>query len=533
MNKETKTVDDYLNEVDYSALDSYVPKEASLGFVNFIKLVNGNMGESNITPVVHYQLLDNIFSKKQKIAVLCHRGFAKSTLLTTYLPLYICVFGKLDNFGVVNYILAILDSQEGGAKTMRKSIEMMWNNSDFLQKYIPYTRFTDAFIELGNMEGHVLGIKLVGAQMGIRGTRFSNKTGSHRPELCLMDNLLSDTDAKSPTVIANINNTIHKAADKAMHPSKKKMVIIGTVFSAADPLYTIIESGRWSSSVYPVCEKFPCTKEEFRGSWEDRFPYEVVKEMYEDALALGRMSDFNAEMMNRVISAEDRLIQDNDILWYKRDVLLENKSKYNFYITTDFATSEKTSSDYSVISVWAYSNVGHWFWVDGICKRQLMDKNIDDLFRLSQIYKPQEVGIEVTGQQGGFISWVQNEMLRRNIFFNIASENNSAKPGIRPNTNKLQRFNIVVPWFKTHRMFFPKELKTTDAIKEFLDEISLVSISSFKSRHDDFLDTISMLSSLNPWKPSEETEYKYNGDSGLWEEEAEDPSVAGLSSYIV
>ena len=30
-----------------------------------------------------------------------------------------------------------------------------------------------------------------------------------------------------------------------------------------------------------MCDKFPCTKEEFVGHWEDRFPYEAVKEKYE------------------------------------------------------------------------------------------------------------------------------------------------------------------------------------------------------------------------------------------------------------
>lgn len=530
---DKKTVEEYLNEVDYSLLDNYIPSDASLNFVNFIKLVNGEHGEGNKTPVVHYQLMDNIFSKKSRLAVLCHRGFAKSTLLTTYLPLYICVFGKLDNFGVVNYILAILDSQEGGAKTMRKSIEMMWNNSEFLQKYIPYTRFTDAFIELENLEGHRIGVKLVGAQMGIRGTRFSNKNGSHRPELCIMDDLLSDTDAKSPTVIANIENTIHKAADKAMHPTKKKMIIIGTVFSANDPLYKIIESGRWTSSVYPVCEKFPCEKKDFRGSWEDRFPYEAVKEMYDDARTLGRMSDFDAEMMNRVMSDEDRLIQDSEIIWYERSKVIENKGMFNFYITTDFATSEKTSSDYSVISVWAYNSNGDWLWVDGVCKRQLMDQNINDLFRFAQMYKPQSVGIEVTGQQGGFISWIMNEMITRNNYFTLASENNSTKPGIRPNTNKMQRFNIVVPWFKAHKIWFPKEMEDSSIIQEAMSEIRLASANGFKSKHDDFIDTVSMLGSLNAWKPSAESPRPDDSDNYLWIDNMEEDFEEQFDSYIV
>jgi phage terminase large subunit-like protein len=216
------------------------------------------------------------------------------------------------------------------------------------------------------------------------------------------------------------------------------------------------------------------------------------------------------------MSDEDRLIQDGDLIWYDRVTVLKNKRKYNFYITTDFATSEKSSSDYSVISVWAYNNNGDWLWVDGICRRQLMDKNVDDLFKFCQMYKPQGVGVEVTGQQGGFIQWIQNEMISRNIFFNLLSDGNKGSPGMRPNTNKMQRFNVVVPLFKLKKIWFPKNMEKDECIAEAMDEIKNASASGFKSKHDDFIDTISMLGSIEAWKPSEETEYKRK--NGIWEE---------------
>jgi hypothetical protein len=172
--------------------------------------------------------------------------------------------------------------------------------------------------------------------------------------------------------------------------------------------------------------------------------------------------------------------------------------------------------------------------VDGICKRQLMDKNIDDLFRLSQMYKPQQVGIEVTGQQGGFIQWLQSEMMSRNIYFPLASEGNDNKPGIRPNTNKLVRFNTMVPMFKARKMFFPVEKKTEPPMAEAMNELGLVSNSGFKSKHDDFCDTISMLSSLNPWKPSEEAPMHESNDSnGMWELDDDEKPADRMSSYVV
>ena len=232
------------------------------------------------------------------------------------------------------------------------------------------------------------------------------------------------------------------------------------------------------------------------------------------------------------MSDEDRLIQDSEIIWYKRSTVLTNKGMFNFYITTDFATSENESADFSVISVWAYTANGDWLWVDGVCKRQLMDANINDLFRLAQMYKPQSVGVEVTGQQGGFIQWIQDQMMVRNCYFTLASDGNKGKPGIRPNTNKLVRFNTMVPVIKAHKMWFPEEMKEEPIMIEAMDEIKLASASGFRSKADDFIDTLSMLSSLQAWKPSAETPKPDDNDNELWDDDDGD-SPERLDSYIV
>ena len=525
---DKRSVEDYVNSVTYDVDPSYVPSEFSLEFINFIKLVNGEQGEEHKSPVLHYKMLDNIAGKKQNICNMLFRGAAKTTLLGEYMFLYLAVYGGITGFGEVNLGLYVSDSIENGVKNMRKNLEYRWDNSDFLQHYIPNIRFTDVRWEFTNISGKKLIIKGYGCATGVRGS----KELGQRPTLAILDDLISDEDARSPTVIASIEDTIYKAINYALHPSKQKIIFSGTPFNSREPLYKAVESGAWYTSVYPVCEKFPCTKEEFRGAWEDRFTYEYVKDQYDKAVATGKIAGFNQELMLRIMSDEDRLILDCDISWYKRKTVLDNKNLFNFYITTDFATSEKTSSDFSVISVWAYNSNGDWLWVDGVCKRQLMDKNVDDLFRLAQIYKPQQVGVEVSGQQGGFIQWIQNEMLTRNIYFTLASEGNSSKPGIRPNTNKMQRFNVVVPWFKLNRIYFPEERKTSPEMLECMEELRLASAAGFKSKHDDFIDTISQLSSIVAWKPSEEEPLVIKEGTDIWDLDIE-PEVNALTSYIV
>ena len=862
-------VEDYLNNTDYSVDDSYVPSDFALEFVTFIKLVNGEQGEENKTPVVHYKMLDTITNGGRRVINLCHRGIAKTTVMGEYLFLYIATYGEVPGFGRIDLALYVSDSIENGVKNMRKNLEFRWDNSEFLKKYVPRIHFTDIRWEFENADGKVFIVKGYGAkalsldselhtltgritigecqvgdrifgadgklttitaksevfhkpmyrialsdgrslkisedhlnpvvintnpnntarweervlttkellgqplihtkkgnlkhrgtsskflvavknieplqypeaalpidpytlgvvigdgrirkdcgsveltvhkdelshyhatipyvfgnlyvdprsnavtqsirglgkrlkemELNVRGEqkfipyeyflgsveqrlallrglmdtdgtvsetgRLSFTSASHqlcddlaclvrslggtasriqkhskatayrvelwmqmnpfllarkasrfapknkhvavtsieriadepsqciavdneerqfvaecyfrthntgvrgakemgkRPQLAVLDDLISDEDARSATVISAVEDTVYKAVDYALHPTKNMIIWSGTPFNAKDPLYKAVESGAWSVNVFPVCEQFPCEEADFKGSWPDRFTYKYVKQQYENAVKLGKVDTFNQELMLRIMSEEDRLIQDGDIGWYKLDAVLRNKSRFNFYITTDFATSERQKSDYSVISVWAYNNVGDWLWVDGICKRQLMDKNIDDLFRLSQMYKPQSVGIEVTGQQGGFITWIQNQMLERNIYFPLASEGNDSKPGIRPNTAKLVRFNTVVPLFKARKIFFPIERKTEPTIVEAVNELSLVSVSGFKSKQDDFLDTISMLSVMPAWKPSEEAPMIHSGkEDGMWDIDVDEVVTDRMASYIV
>jgi len=527
-------VEDYLNNTDYSDDPGYVPSTFALEFVTFIKLVNGQQGEEHKTPLVHYRMLDTITEGGKRVINLCHRGIAKTTLMAEYLFLYLATYGEIPGFGKIDLALYVSDSIENGVKNMRKNLEFRWENSDFLKEYVPEVRFTDIRWEFKNADGKIFIVKGYGAKTGVRGAKEMGK----RPQLAVLDDLISDEDARSATVIAAVEDTVYKAVTYALHPTKNMIIWSGTPFNSKDPLYKAVESGAWKVNVFPVCETFPCEKKDFRGSWPDRFTYEYVKEQYDTAMKLGKVETFNQELMLRIMSEEERLIQDSEIGWYKLDAVLRNKQRFNFYMTTDFATSEKQKSDWSFISVWAYNNVGDWLWVDGICKRQLMDKNIDDVFRLAQMYKPQQVGIEISGQQKGFIAWIQSQMLERNQYFNLASEPDSKEIGLRPNTNKLVRFNTVVPLFKARKVFFPIERKNEGPMIEMVNELSLASVSGFKSKNDDAADTVSMLSSLRPWKPSEEAPMVQSNSGRLtydnmWDLDVDEQPSDRMASYIV
>lgn len=525
-----KQLDEWLDEVDYAALndDSYVPSEFALIFMNFVKLVNGAQGESHKTPPVHLKMLDKLTSGSELIANLCFRGAAKTTLFFEYLVLFLAFYGYLPNFGDVTGMIYVSDSMDNGVKTARKNIEFRYDNSDFLKEWVPHAAFTDNYLEFINKDGHRLGVKMFGAKTGIRGTKIFGK----RPVLAVLDDLISDDDAKSKAAMTAIKDTVHKGINHALDPTRRKIVFNGTPFDKQDILIEAVESGAWDVNVWPVCERFPCTREEFVGAWPDRFTYDFLMKQYNDAVLQGKVAAFMQELMLRISSDEERLVQDGEIREYSRVKLLERKSAFNFYITTDFATSEKQSADYSVIAVWAYNAQGDWFWVDGVCERQHMGKTMDDLFRLASIYRPQGVGIEITGQQGGFIKWIQEQQLQRNIWFPLASSEKSGAPGIRPVVNKLTRFNQVVPLFKAGKMYFPSEMKNSVIMGHYYGQIKLATHNGIKGK-DDCIDTISMLMYLNPWKPTEDAYTPDPSDTVMWDEPSTPENMNALASYIV
>lgn len=528
---ESITLETLVNNVDYSTLEEgYVPSKFALKMINFIKLVNGEAGEENKSPVFHYAILDAIHSYNNVLAVV-FRGGAKTSIME-YILLNIATFGTLDGFGDVTVAMYVGDTMDNGCKNLRANIEHRYRNSEFLQKFIPKTKFTDVEMEFTNIEGHQFCVRMFGASTGVRGF----KKYGQRPQLAILDDLMSDKSAESKTITNDIENVIYKAVRQAMHPTKRKVIWIGTPFNKKDPLYKAAGSKSWHTVTFPICQKFPCTKKEFIGAWEDRFPYEAIKNEYSVLKESGRVDAFNQELMLRILSDDDRLVLDEDIIWYERDTVLNNIGQYNIYMTTDFATSETEKSDFSVISVWALDYKGVFHWVDGIVKRQDMASNVDDVFRFIKLYRPLATGIEISGQQKGFVSWLKREMTIRGVYFNIASDKTSGEEGLRPNTSKLTRFNIAVPLFKQRKIAFPKDLKDSPAIQEFIDELTSVTPSGFKSAHDDCADTISQLPLIEYFTPIDPKYNKQANNSLInsgYNRYFTEPPEEYKSSYIV
>lgn len=505
----TKTVEEYLKEVDYRDMAmNYHPSDFAIQYMNFIKMVNAGKEDIQLSPPMHYKMADSFSTRHSRIANLCFRGAAKTSVFAEFITLYLAVFNTLPNFGLCNVIMFVGDSMESGCKSFRQNVEARYEHSAFLKEYVPEAKFTDTELWFKNKDGKETYVKMFGAKSGIRGF----KRNGDRPVLAIIDDVVSNEDANSKLQLDKIKDTIYKDIDNALNPMRNKIIFNGTPFNKSDPLYEAIESGAWYSNVYPICSQFPCKEEDFDGAWEERFSYKMVKEKYDNAVKLGKVKAFNQELMLRITSDEDRVIADEDIQWFSRAEVLDKKENYNFYITSDFATSTHRKADYTVLGVWAVDHEQNRYLVDGYLGRFLMSDTFDKIFELVRKYQPMSAGIEVTGQQGGFISLLESEMLRRNTYFSIAKGKGTNKQGIAVRTNKMDRFRLTEPFFKQKKIFLPEELKESMLIQEILEELSTVTIDGIKSVHDDALDMISQFDQMYVVYP---TKNAYNPRNSL------------------
>jgi hypothetical protein len=471
--------------------EKYIPSMDALKFIGFIR-ASGN--ESNVSPEVHYKIADALFSKYKRdwrVLIECTRGLGKSTTVE-YAVIYAAAMGEWPGFGKVPFIVFLGASQEGNVKQFFKNVANKIERSPFINSVLKVKRVTDNELELVNIQGVEMMVVGRGMSTNFRGLR--SKSGD-RPTLVIADDILSNEVATSDAIRNTVDTNWYNSVLPALDPTKHKIIYIGTPISDKDLLSQLKNSGTYRVERYPLATKFPCDESEFDSIWPDRFTYEYALDMWKQYNAAGKLQGFAQEYMLEITDLTTLLVDEEDVMWYDPSVLLKHKGYYNYYISTDFATSTKKSADFSTIGVWAISSNNDWLLVDGQCKRQTMQENIEDLFRFVSKWKPLSVGIESSGQQGGFLSIIDEMKMQRNVWFQFAKKPGSREPGIRPTKDKVQRFVTgVQPKFKQNKIWFPRpelvkssNYRLFELVEEMVSELSRFTMSGGVKtlKHDD------------------------------------------------
>ena len=520
--------------------------------------------------IIHTQPMKCISVEDESESYIIDQGLVthNSTIIGSFVPLYIAWKGELPGYGKVNYGLYIGDSMRNNVKTTMNTIEQVYLESVWLQTQFESARFTDELVELVRLPRTATEISLyevamaagkkptqvpgrskrkfamrgVGAQTGVRGTR----SGLQRPQFAIIDDVVpSEAEANSDTILSSIDSTIESDVLNALHGAGSFAILIGTPYNKKDPVYSRVESGAWVPVVFPICESIHEDMElhEFRGVWENRHSYTKVMKRYKDALNSNKTRSFMQELMLRITSEKDKVIPNDYIEWFNREDILKNGASYNWYITTDFTTTGGASNDFSGIAIWAVSSNNDYLLVDLVLKKMDIALQYNELFRLVNKYKrfngTVEVGIEIDGQQKLHLFAIKELMNKRNEYFTIARQKGGVREGIlskQGKGGKEGRFSVMVPLFQAGKIRFARDLNDSSSMRELKNELDYITYDEygrvqFGSVHDDGIDLISQLALMNIFSPSDVINPSYKEQDPMWYDD--EPKQSILSSYIV
>jgi hypothetical protein len=493
-----------------SSAEVYIPTEESIKFISFIRMT-GN--ESHASPIAHYKIGDALFSKNEVdwyTLIECLRGMGKSTLIE-YAAIYVGALGYWPNFGKVPFMVFLGASQDGNVKQFFKNVASKIENSPFLRELLKVPRCVDNEIEMVNNKDVELIITGRGMNTNWRGVR--SKRG-HRPSILIADDILGNDVMTSTTIRDTVETNWFNSALPALDPVRHKVFYIGTPLSDQDLLAKLKNSGTYNVIRFPLCPKFPVPEEEFESIWPERFTYAYTLKMYNQFISTGKSRSFYTEYMLELTDLTALIVDPDTIKWFDPSLLMKNKHKYNYYIATDWATSVKKKADYSCIAVFAVASNGAWFLVDGQAKRQTMQENLEDVFYYVRKWKPLSVGMETSGQQGGFLSIINTMMMEKNLWFQLAKKRGSKEPGIRPVKDKLHRFVTgVAPMFEQGKIWLPQPelIKLANPnlwtlLTEMEDELSKLTMTGGVEAlgHDDAIDLLNQLSEMELFAPAED-----------------------------
>ena len=490
-----------LERTNYS--EDYVPRQET---INFFIWMNTYFDEENRSAESHFQLIDHLFTRYQFKGFECSRGLAKSTLIGIYSLLYIAFLGRKPNFGVVDYVLYIMDTVGQVAANFEQLIMILDENEE-LKKHLTIKKSRlgdDPTLYIYNKDlKRTIYFKGRGSGQKMRGTRINGK----RPNIILLDDIENDENVESKDTREKLSNWFFNAVVPSVNPNRFEIDFIGTPIHQ-DALLLNLLNGRGDDDFFkqyefafiqlPAAENLNLaiikgeSKEKIISAWTDRFTVKYLRMMYGMYASQNRLTSFWQEYMLQIAPKEDLLYDISKIKRYNMEDMKNNLSSLTYYISIDLAISKASTADYTSLVVIGVNDNNDWFLIDGFFQRGIQpDETIEKIFEYVAMYRPYSVILEKVSFQTAMKTFIEKEMLRRNRYFSIDMVNRPTKKG-----SKLQVFKALQPIVNMGKLWVPENYMS-NFVAELFDEMQLITNDKILAKHDDLIDSIAQLTLVN------------------------------------
>lgn len=344
---------------------------------DFGLFVNNFLGKwlTSKIPEFHVDLYKNV-PKFKRYVVAAPRGFAKSTIISRFYPLWLALFGKARDVCLISAseTLAI-----GFLRDIKRELE---SNEKILASFgdLRTEKWTENLIILKT--GTTIRARGAGGQ--IRG---------FRPDVIICDDIESDESVESEEQRKKLKDWLFKACINTLLPDGQ-FIIIGTIIHPLSVLADLlVMPNGWEKEKLQAYKN--AIQEPGNELWGELWTHQRLQARKAE---IGSWA-FSAEYLNNPVSNETAPVQEKHIRYWT-----ELPKQYSCVIAVDPAYSDDETADYKVASVVAIDQQMNRYLVDYIRTHDPIGKFQDSVINLFLRYRDTltGVGIPNSGVEKGF-----------------------------------------------------------------------------------------------------------------------------------
>lgn len=461
-------------------------KDLIKGFVGSC-LVKGFDGSKPIPPL-HEEMWEMCCSKHRYIAIAAPRRHAKSTAITLSYTLASVLFRQS------KFVVLVSDSEYQAGMFLGQIKTALAENQSIIDLFhikknekgeVVFVKETETDIIVETEDGHKFRIIAKGSEQKLRGLLWNGQ----RPDLMVLDDMESDEQVMNKERRLKFRKWFYGALIPALS-EHGKIRYVGTILHQDSMLenlmpkefgpYTIREElktyatkylGLWRSV------KYKAHNNDFSEIlWPDMWSKETLQSMREDYLQRGLPEQYSQEFLNIPIDESTAYFKRSDFTGEHAD---DKKKALNYYISGDFAITDKERSDYTVFVVGGMDEAGYLHIKNVIRARMDGQEIVNTMIGLQKVYQPLAFGIEETQITKAIGPYLNKAMVETGTYLNLIKMNPHK-------TDKQARAQSIRARMRAGGVKFDK---SADWYPNFEDEL----LSFPRSRHDDQVDSFAYL----------------------------------------
>ena len=409
------------------------------------------------TPDFHKELYQILQSDRKRIGWGAPRGHAKSTVIDLVYLAWAIVNQK------ARFILLVSDTYTQ-ASLFLESLKAEFEANEELRGFYG-NLVSDKWSEGEVVVGDIM-VKAIGANMKVRGLKYKES----RPDLVVCDDLENDEMVESQ----ERREKFERWFNAALVPSMAKdgrIVVIGTIMHYDSLLSKILHPDQYQDFYKKTYQAITDDK----ALWPEHLNLLELDKIKQEFISKGQGYLFYREYMNDPVSGEHRKFKLEKFRYITPDLEMELQSKQLInFITVDRAYSMEKVADFTGLIVVSVDRENNWYV--RLAERFKGTENaiIDKIFDLHSYFHPQRVGIEQKAFKYTLKPALEDEMRKRNTFFNVVELKDLAR-------KKNVRIEGLIPRFETGSIYIKNDQV------DLIDEL----IKFPAAKHDDLIDALS------------------------------------------